>query len=215
MQLFLETDSLDEIRQARELGVIDGVVTTPLAAQREKKPYPKVLAEMAELAGGPVFADVTSHLLRDMIAEAKTLAAISDDIILKLPANKPGQKALRHLARHDIHINMTLCFNAAQAIAAAKANAAYISPYIGERDEKPTKTRLKLIAKIRRIFANYEYPTRILASPVRTSNELVEVALLGADAAAVPLSVFDQMLTNPLTEAKLKQLLSRWKPPKF
>jgi transaldolase len=215
MQLFLETDSLDEIRQAMELGVIDGVVTTPLAAQRQKQPYPRVLASMAELSGGPVFADVTSHLQRDMIAEARALAAISDKLILKLPANKPGQKALRHLARHDIRVNVTLCFNAAQAMAAAKAQAAYVSPYIGERDEKPNKTRLKLIAKIRRIFANYEYPTRILASPVRTSNELVEVALLGAHAAAVPFGVFDQMLTNPLTEANLKQLLSRWKPPKF
>lgn len=215
MQLFLETDSLDEIREAMELGVIDGVVTSPLAAQREKKSYPKVLAAMVELIDGPVFADLTSHLLRDMIAEARALAELSDKLILKLPANKPGQKALRHLARQGVGVNMTLCFSAAQAIAAAKGGAAYVSPYIGDSDEKPTKVRLKLIAKARRIFANYEFPTRILAAPVRTSNELVEVALLGADAAAVPFGVFDQMLTNPLTEAKLKQLLSRWKPPKF
>ena len=215
MQLFLETDSLDEIRQARDLGVIDGVVATPLAAQREKRPYPQVLAAMAELVSGPVCADITSHLLREMIAEAQSLASIASNLVIKLPANKPGQKALRQLARKGIALNMTLCFSAAQAIAAAKAGAAYVSPFIGDSGEKPTKARLKLIAKIRRIFANYEYPTRIIASPVRTSNELVEVALLGADAAAVPFSVFDQMLTHPLTEAKLKQLLSRWKPPKL
>jgi len=150
-----------------------------------------------------------------MIAEARALAELSDKLICKLPANKPGQKALRQLARQGIGVNMTLCFSAAQAIAAAKAGAAYVSPYIGDSDEKPTRARLKLIAKARRIFANYEFPTRILAAPVRTSNELVEMALLGADAAAVPFGVFDQMLTNPLTEAKLKQLLNRWKPPKF
>lgn len=215
MQLLLETDSLDEVRQALDLGVIDGIITTPLAAQREKRPYHQVLAAMAEMVPGPVCADLTSHLLREMIAEAQSLAAIADNLLIKLPANKPGQKALRQLARQGIKVNITLCFSAAQAIAAAKAGAAYVSPYIGERDDKPTKTRLKLIAKIRRIFANYEYPTRILAAPVRTSNELVEVALLGAHAAAVPFGVFDQMLTNPLTEARLKQLLSRWKPPKF
>lgn len=215
MQLLLDTDSLEEIRQAQDLGIIDGVITSPLAAQREKKSYPQVLAAMAKLVDGPVFADITSHLQREMVAEARSLASNVSNLIIKLPANKPGQKSLRQLSRQGISVNMTLCFSAAQTIAAAKAGAAYVSPFIGDPDEKPTKARLKLIAKIRRIFANYEYPTRILAAPVRTSNELVEVALLGADAAAVPFSVFDQMLTHPLTEARLKRLLSRWKPPKF
>jgi len=210
MDIFIDTANLDEIKQANDLGVLDGVTTNPSLVAREKVDFHKRLAEICKIVKGPVSAEVVSVDHDGMIREADQLTKIADNIVIKLPCIVEGLKACKTLSDRGIRVNMTLCFQSLQAMLVAKAGAFLVSPFLGRIDDI-AGDGVHLISEIRQIYDNYGYDTRILAASIRHNKHLVEVALAGADVATVPFSVIKQMMSHPLTDQGLEKFLSDWK----
>jgi len=210
MDIFIDTANLDEIKQANDLGVLDGVTTNPSLVAREKVDFHKRLAEICKIVKGPVSAEVVSVDHDGMIREADQLTKIADNIVIKLPCIVEGLKACKTLSDRGIRVNMTLCFQSLQAMLVAKAGAFLVSPFLGRIDDIDGDG-VHLISEIRQIYDNYGYDTRILAASIRHNKHLVEVALAGADVATVPFSVIKQMMSHPLTDQGLEKFLSDWK----
>lgn len=205
MKFLIDTVNLDEIREAQELGVLDGVMISPSLAAKEKVDFKIRLKEICQVVKEPVHAEIVSTDKRSMLKEAAELLAIADHITIKLPAIKAGIKALKELAKQGASVNIALCFQPLQALAAAKAGASYVSPYIGQIEDQAGDV-MQIVGKIRGIFDNYEYKTQILIAGIRHPTQLMEAALAGADIAAVPFAVIDQMLSQPMTEIGLKKM---------
>ena len=210
MDIFIDTANLDEIKQAHDLGVLDGVTTNPSLVAKEKVDFHKRLAEICKIVKGPVSAEVVSVDHDGMVREANELTKIADNIVIKLSCIVEGLKACKTLADRGVRVNMTLCFQSLQAMLVAKAGAFLVSPFLGRIDDI-AGDGVHLISEIRTIYDNYGYDTRILAASIRHNKHLVEVALAGADVATVPFSVIKQMMSHPLTDVGLEKFLSDWK----
>ncbi len=209
MKFFLDTGSVDEIRKANELGMVDGVTTNPSLLAKEKKPYREILKEICAIVKGPVSAEVTATDTEGMLREGREHAKIADNIVVKIPIIKTGVKAISQLRAEGINVNVTLCFSASQALIAAKAGANYISPFIGRLDDI-SSDGMKLIEEIITIYDNYGFDTEVLVASVRHPMHVVDAAMLGADICTMPYSVFDKLLSHPLTDVGLKNFLADW-----
>lgn len=209
MKFFVDTADTAEIRDLAETGLLDGVTTNPSLILKAGRPMLEVIAEICDLVDGPVSAEVTATEAEAMIAEGSRLAAIADNIAIKLPLTLDGLKACRVLSEDGHMVNVTLCFSANQALLAAKAGASFISPFIGRLDDI-NLDGLDLIREIRVIYDNYGFETEILAASIRSANHVKECALIGADVATVPPAVLKGLVRHPLTDKGLEQFLSDW-----
>lgn len=211
MKFFIDTANLDEIREANELGLIDGVTTNPsLVAKEGDVDFKEHLAEICSIVKGDVSAEVTSLDVEGMLKEGREYAKIAPNVVVKCPLTLDGLKATRILTEEGTGVNVTLCFSAAQAILAAKAGARYISPFIGRLDDIATNG-MQLIADIVQIYHNYDFPTQVLAASIRHPMHIVDCALAGADVATIPFKVIQQLVKHPLTDKGLDAFLSDWK----
>ncbi|MGA1582569.1 MAG: fructose-6-phosphate aldolase [Saprospiraceae bacterium] len=211
MEFFLDTANLDEIAEARDLGVLDGVTTNPSLMAKEgisgRNQILKHYKAICDLVGdGEVSAEVIATDFEGMVREGEELAEIADNIVVKIPMIKDGVKALRHFSEEGIRTNCTLVFSTAQAILAAKAGADFVSPFIGRIDDT-NWDGMSLISEIAEVFAIQDYDTYILAASIRTSRHIVEAAKAGADVVTCPLRSILGMLTHPLTDSGLKKFL--------
>jgi transaldolase len=211
MKFFIDTANLNEIREAAELGLIDGVTTNPsLVAKEGGVDFKQHIAAICEIVRGDVSAEVTSLDLEGMLREGREYARIAPNVVVKCPLTRDGLKATRRLTDEGTKVNVTLCFSAAQAILAAKAGAAYISPFLGRLDDVG-QNGLELLAEIVEIYDNYDWKTEVLAASIRHPIHVVEAARMGAHVATMPLKVIDQLLKHPLTDKGLEQFLADWK----
>lgn len=211
MKFFIDTANLDEIKEANELGLIDGVTTNPsLVAKEGKIDFKKHLAKICQIVTGDVSAEVTSLDAKGMLKEGRELAKVSPNVVVKCPLTLEGLKATRIFREEGTKVNVTLCFSAAQAILAAKAGASYISPFIGRLDDIG-QNGMQLISDIVQIYENYGYATEVLAASIRHPMHIVDAALLGADVATIPFKVIQQLVNHPLTDKGLDTFTSDWK----
>lgn len=210
MLLYIDTASLDEIKQAHALGVLDGVTTNPSLIAKEKVPYAKRLAEICEVVKGPVSAEVISTEFNAMMKEGREHAQIAPNIVVKLPCTVDGLKACKAFSDEGTKTNLTLCFQPLQALMVAKAGAFLVSPFIGRLDDA-SEDGMDVIHKIRQIYDNYGYTTKILAASIRHTKHLVDCALAGADVATVPFKVIQDMLKHPLTDIGLAKFSEDYK----
>ena len=209
MQLFLDTTDIAVLQSLAATGLVDGVTTNPTLIAKSGRPMREVIAEICAVVEGPVSAEVAATALKDMLIEGRSLAAIAPNVVIKVPMTRDGLMAVGALAEEGIQTNVTLCFSANQAMLAAKAGAAYISPFIG-RLEDIGDDGVQLIHDIRAIYDNYAFDTEILAASVRTPEHVQAVAIAGADCATLPPAVFEALFKHPLTEKGLEQFMSDW-----
>jgi transaldolase len=214
MKFFIDTADVREIRECVEQGIIDGVTTNPSLVAKSGRKFRDVLVEICELVKGPVSAEVVAQDKDGMMREARDLAKVAPNVVVKIPLTAEGLKAVRTCSDEGIKTNVTLCFSPVQALLAAKAGAGYISPFVGRLDDI-AHDGMDLIRKIVAIYRNYVMPTEVLVASVRSPNHIVEAALCGAHVATVPYAVLQQLVKHPLTDAGLKKFLSDWeKVPK-
>ena len=209
MKFFVDTAEVDEIRALNELGLLDGVTTNPSLIMKAGRDIMEATREICEIVDGPASAEVTATEFDGMMAEAKVLSAIAENICIKVPLTFDGLKACKALTSAGNQVNVTLCFSANQALLAAKAGATFISPFIGRLDDMAIDG-MDLIAEIRQIYDNYDFDTEILAASIRTVNHVKEAALIGADVATVPPSTLRALVKHPLTDKGLEAFLADW-----
>ena len=210
MKFFIDTANLEQIREANDLGILDGVTTNPSLMAKEgisgNEAILQHYKDMWDMVDGDMSAEVLSTTYEEMIAEGETLAKIYPNIVVKIPMIKDGVKALKYFSDKGIKTNCTLIFSAGQALLAAKAGATYVSPFLGRLDDISTDS-LNLIEEIRLIFDNYDYPTQILAASVRHSMHIINCAKIGADVVTCPLQPILSLLKHPLTDSGLEQFI--------
>lgn len=211
MKFFIDTANLKEIKEAADLGVLDGVTTNPSLMAKEgisgKENVINHYKAICELVDGPISAEVIATTYNEMIAEGEALAALHPNIVVKVPMIKDGVKAIKYFTDKGIRTNCTLVFSAGQALLAAKAGATYVSPFVGRLDDISTDG-LELIAQIRLIYDNYGYETQILAASVRHPMHIIKCAEIGSDVMTGPLSAIAALLNHPLTDIGLAKFLS-------
>jgi len=214
MKFFIDTANLDEIREAKELGMIDGVTTNPTLVAKEgcknREDFKKLIYEICEVVQGPVSAEVVSTDVVGMLKEARELAEIHEHVVVKIPMITDGLKATHQLAEAGIKINVTLVFSPLQALLAAKAGATYVSPFVGRLDDI-SQTGMELVAQILEIYQNYIFETEVLVASIRNPLHVLEAAQMGADVATIPFKVISQLAKHPLTDIGMKQFLDDWK----
>lgn len=210
MELYIDTANLDEIKQAADLGVLDGVTTNPSLIAKEKYDYTKRLEEICAIVKGPVSAEVIATDYAGMMNEGRERAKIAPQIVVKLPSTVDGLKACKAFSDEGVRTNLTLVFQPLQAMMVAKAGAYLVSPFIGRLDDV-AEDGMVLIQQIRTIYDNYGYKTKLLAASVRHLKHMTDCALAGADVATVPFSVIKQMMNHPLTDSGLKKFVEDYK----
>jgi transaldolase len=210
MQLFLDTAKIAELEKGLEWGMVDGVTTNPSLIAKEGKKYLDTVREIARLVPGPVSGEVLATDFEAMMKEGRALAALADNVVVKVPLTPAGLRAVRALREEDIITNVTLCFSPAQALLAAKAGAGFISPFVGRLDDI-AENGMALVAQIREIYDNYDFDTQVLVASVRHPLHVVEAARLGADAATIPFKILEQLYQHPLTDNGLARFLADWK----
>jgi len=209
MQLFLDTTDIGLLKELTATGLVDGVTTNPTLIAKSGRPMLEVIAEICDLVEGPVSAEVAATEVEGMLAEGAKLAAIAQNVVVKLPLTRAGLIATAEFAVQGIATNVTLCFSAAQALLAAKAGATYISPFIGRLDDYGAEG-MDLNQEISAIYDNYGFDPEILAASIRTPAHVTAAALAGADCATIPPTVFADLFKHPLTEKGLEQFMSDW-----
>ncbi|OAD92790.1 fructose-6-phosphate aldolase [Aequorivita soesokkakensis] len=214
MKFFIDTANLDQIREAQDLGVLDGVTTNPSLMAKEgitgRNNILKHYVDICNIVDGDVSAEVIATDFKGMVKEGEELAELHPQIVVKVPMIKEGVKAIKYFTDHGIRTNCTLVFSAGQSLLAAKAGATYVSPFIGRLDDISTDG-LELIADIRLIYDNYGFETKILAASVRHTMHVINCAKIGADVMTGPLSSIEGLLKHPLTDSGLKQFLEDYK----
>jgi len=209
MKFFIDTANLQEIAQAVDMGMVDGVTTNPSLVARENKPFGALLKEITALVDGPISAEVISSETDGMVEEGRKLAALHPNIVVKIPMTTAGLKAVKQLHGQGIKTNVTLVFSASQALMAAKAGAEYVSPFVGRLDDI-SENGLNLVQDILDIFDNYGYATEVIVASVRHPMHVVESALMGAHIATIPFKVIAQLASHPLTDIGMEKFLSDW-----
>ena len=214
MKIFIDTADVKEIREANDMGILDGVTTNPSLVAKSGRKFREVLEEIVKIVDGPVSAEVVSLDHEGMVREGRDYAKIHSNIVIKLPMTVEGLKALKILTAEGVKTNLTLVFNANQALLVGKVGATYVSPFIGRLDDI-SQIGMDLIRQIRTIYDNYDIPTQILAASIRNPIHFLEAALVGADVATVPMAVIKQLTQHPLTDIGLDKFLKDWeKVPK-
>ncbi|WP_420335261.1 fructose-6-phosphate aldolase [Roseibium sp.] len=209
MKFFVDTADTAVIKELESTGLLDGVTTNPSLIAKSGRDFKEVIAEICEITGGDVSAEVAATEFDQMIKEAHVLRAIAENVVIKLPLTFDGLKACKQLTEEGTKTNVTLCFSANQALLAAKAGATYISPFIGRLDDMNIDG-LELIREIRVIYDNYGFDTEILAASIRTPNHVKECAIIGADVATVPPATLKTLVKHPLTDKGLDAFLADW-----
>ena len=211
MKFFIDSANIDEIKEIASLGLLDGVTTNPSLVAKEsgQKNFNKIIKTICGIAKGPVSAEVLSTDYDSMIKEGKMLSKIDKNVVVKLPMTIDGIKATKYLSQKKIPVNVTLIFSPSQAMIAAKAGAAYVSPFIGRLDDISTNG-MNLVQDISEIFMNFGFPTEILVASVRNPIHVVEAAKMGADVATLPYKVLMQLFNHPLTDIGLEKFLKDW-----
>ncbi|MGE5310575.1 MAG: fructose-6-phosphate aldolase [Nitrospirota bacterium] len=214
MKVFLDTADLGEIREGKALGIIDGVTTNPsLVAKvgcRGREEVKRLIREIAELVQGPVSAEALSTEADGLVQEAKELAGIHEQVVVKVPMTPEGLKAVRVLAGDGVKTNVTLVFSPLQALFAAKAGATYVSPFIGRLDDI-AHAGMELVSQILEIYQNYIFDTEVIVASIRNPLHVLEAARLGADVATIPFAVLSQLTRHPLTDVGMRKFLDDWK----
>lgn len=209
MKFFIDTANIDEIKKGLEMGMVDGVTTNPSLVAREDKPFTEILREICGVVDGPVSAEVVSLDADGMCKEAKILAAMSDNIVVKIPMIVEGLKAVKRLTSEGIKTNVTLVFSSAQALLAAKAGATYVSPFVGRLDDIG-EHGMDLISDIMTVYRNYGYESEVIVASIRNPLHVMDAAMIGADIATIPLKVIEQLAKHPLTTNGVAQFLADW-----
>lgn len=209
MQIFLDTTDTTVLRDLAATGLVDGVTTNPSLIAKSGRPMLEVIEEICSLVDGPVSAEVAAPEAEAMVREGRRLAAIAPNVAVKVPLTFDGLKATRELSADGTMVNVTLCFSAVQALLAAKAGAAFISPFIGRLDDYGAEGA-DLIGEIRTVYDNYDFATSILAASIRNPHHVRASAVAGADCATIPPSVFKELIRHPLTDKGLEQFTADW-----
>ncbi|GAB6078227.1 fructose-6-phosphate aldolase [Hydrogenobaculum acidophilum] len=209
MQFFIDTANVEEIKQAIDWGILDGVTTNPTLAAKTGRPFMDVVKDILSLVDGPVSLETVSLDTEGMVKEGRFLAELGDNVVVKIPMTKEGMKAVNILEEEGIPTNVTLIFSPMQALIAAKAGASYVSPFIGRLDDISTDG-MNLVRDIRTIFDNYGYETEIIAASIRHPIHVLEAAKAGADIATIPFSVLESLFKHPLTDIGIEKFLKDW-----
>jgi transaldolase len=209
MKFFLDTANLDEIRKVASWGILDGVTTNPSLCAKEDMKFEDLIKEICAIVPGPISVECVSTSVNDIIAEARKLARMADNVVIKIPISQEGLKATKVLAREGIKVNMTLIFSSNQALLAAKAGAKYVSPFIGRLDDI-SEEGMGLIDEILGIFENYRFETEVIVASIRHPRHVVEAALMGAPIATIPYAVIEKMVKHPLTDIGMEKFLKDW-----
>lgn len=210
MKFFIDTANVEEIKRAKELGMVDGVTTNPSLVAKEGREFKELIRDITDIVDGPVSAEVVSLDAEGMVREARDLAGMADNMVIKVPLVEEGLKAVRSLAQEGIKTNVTLCFSPVQALMAAKAGAAYISPFVGRLDDI-SHIGMELVEQIITIYENYAFDTEVIVASIRNPLHVLDAALMGADIATIPFKVIQQLIKHPLTDIGVDKFLSDWK----
>jgi transaldolase len=211
MKIFIDTANLNEIKEAADMGLLDGVTTNPsLVAKEGHKDFKSMLEKICAIVDGDISAEVVSTDYEGMIKEGRELAKIHKNIVVKVPLIKAGLKATKTFTEEGIKTNVTLCFSPSQAVLAAKAGAYLVSPFVGRLDDI-SMNGMELISQIVQIYSNYDYRTQVLVASVRHPIHFVESCLMGADVCTMPFKVIEQLAKHPLTDMGLEKFLDDWK----
>lgn len=213
MKLFLDTAEVDQIREIARWGVLDGVTTNPSLIAKSGRDFREVVQEICSIVDGPVSAECLELDAAEMIPEARELAKIHEQVVVKVPMTPAGLETVSTLVPEGIHFNVTLVFSAPQALLAAKAGATFISPFVGRLDDRG-QVGMEMIADIVQMFQNYDYPAEVLVASIRDPNQVVLSAKLGADIATVPYGIFKKLVTHPLTDEGIARFLADWEQAK-
>jgi len=209
MKFFIDTANIEEIKEAHSMGMVDGVTTNPSLVAKEGRDFEELIKEICDIVDGPISAEAVSLEAGGMIKEARHLAGIHPNIVVKIPMTVEGLKATRQLAQEGIKTNVTLVFSPLQALMAAKAGASYVSPFVGRLDDI-SHDGLQLVEQIVEIYSNYAFDTEIIVASVRNPLHVLESALLGADIATIPFNVLAKLAAHPLTDKGIKAFLDDW-----
>jgi transaldolase len=213
MKFFIDTANIAEIKDANSMGMVDGVTTNPSLIAKESGNFEDIIKEICQIVEGPVSAEVISIDVDGMVKEARKLAKISRNIVVKVPMTIDGIKATRILSEEKIRTNVTLIFSPLQALMAAKAGASYVSPFIGRLDDL-SQDGLVLVEQIVEIFNNYAYDTEIIVASIRNPLHVLESAMMGADIATIPYNVLSKLASHPMTDKGLQAFLKDWEKTK-
>jgi transaldolase len=209
MKFFIDTANINEIQKGVEMGMVDGVTTNPSLIAKENKPFEEIITEICRIVDGPISAEVVSLDTEGMVGEARKLAVINGNIVVKVPMTTEGIKAVRRLAAEGIKTNVTLVFSVAQALLAAKAGATFVSPFVGRLDDIGV-SGMDLIQDIMTVYGNYGYESEVIVASIRSPQHVVDAALIGADIATIPFKVIAQLAKHPLTDIGIEQFLADW-----
>ena len=209
MKFFIDTANIEEIKEANSMGMADGVTTNPTLIAREKGNFEDIIKEICKIVDGPISAEVINLNTEGMLKEARHLAGIHKNIVVKIPMTIDGIKAARQLSEEGIKTNVTLIFSPLQALMAAKAGATYVSPFIGRLDDISNEGIL-LVEQIVEIFNNYAFDTEVIVASVRNPLHVLDAALMGADIATIPFKVLSKFASHPLTDKGIKAFLDDW-----
>lgn len=210
MRIFIDSANIDEVKEINEMGFLAGVTTNPSLVAKEKRDYREVIQEICKVVDGPISAEVISLEYEEMVREGEELAAIHPNVVIKIPLTEAGLKAISSLKKKGIPSNATLIFSANQALLAARAGAAYVSPFLGRVDDYGNDG-LTLLSEILTIFDQYMFQTEVIAASIRHPMHVVQAALLGSHIATVPYQVIKQMVKHPLTDAGIEKFMADWK----
>lgn len=211
MKFFIDTANLGEIKKAHDVGLLDGVTTNPsLIAKEGRDDFKELLKDICKIVDGPVSAEVVATDSEGMVKEARELSKLADNIAVKIPLIEEGLKATKTLSSKGIAVNMTLCFSPLQALMAAKAGAAYVSPFVGRLDDVG-HVGMDLVEQIVNIYENYGFETEVIVASIRNPTHVLDAALMGADIATIPYKVIQQLIRHPLTDTGLEKFLADWK----
>jgi len=210
MKFFIDTANIAEITKANELGVLDGVTTNPTLVAKEGRKFEELIKEICHIVNGPVSAEVVSVEAEGMVREARNLAKLADNIVVKIPMITEGVKATRILSQENIATNVTLVFSPLQALIAAKAGASFVSPFIGRLDDI-SSAGMGIVEDIVTIYDNYGFETEVIVASIRNPVHVLDAALIGAHIATIPFKVLSQLTEHPLTKIGLDKFLADWK----
>ncbi|HEA65056.1 MAG TPA: fructose-6-phosphate aldolase [Candidatus Aminicenantes bacterium] len=209
MQIFLDTANLDQIKEAASWGILNGVTTNPTLVSKENLNFEDLIKKICKIVPGPVSVECVSTKSKDIIKEARDLAKLADNVVVKIPICVEGLKAIKVVSGEGIKVNTTLIFSPNQALLAAKAGARFVSPFVGRLDDL-SHQGMDLVDEIVTIFNNYGYETEVIVASIRHPLHVLETALMGADIATVPFAVLEKMVKHPLTDIGIEKFLKDW-----
>ena len=209
MKIFIDTANIEQIKEVNSWGILDGVTTNPSLIAKEKKDFATIVNEICEVVDGPISVEVISLKAEGMFAEGMKLAAVNENIVIKVPMTEEGLKATKLLSNEGVAVNMTLIFSANQALLAAKAGARYVSPFVGRLDDVG-QDGMALVSDIMDILDNYEYDTEVIVASVRDPIHVADAARMGAHIATIPFDVLKKMFKHPLTDIGIERFLKDW-----